>query len=330
MKWMRPTIATLAAALLTGASIGGAAAQDAPTTVSFDEADVQGPTWALSSYFQDGSLVDVPDEVTATLLLEDGSATGEAGCNTFSTSYQIDAHLIAFDEPISRTEMACEAQSQEVEDAYLALLPTVVAWSIADGVLQMVDNSEMPVLVYDDGTVPIAVSELFALNTELEELRDTVSELTLRISNLEGEAGSDPAPEKKAKNKPRAAATGGKVERQFAERGEDPDRGLVTWRDRAKNEEGYRVYARRIQCVVKNGQPTEQPSKWVRVSSLPANAEEYRPRHRVILGQIAPQATPVVGSGTLYEVAVAPYNSAGSAKRTVVGAYFTDPEYSCG
>ena len=312
-------------AVLTSTLPGAALAQDAPRAITFDEAVVQGVTWGLSEYADGATLVDVPAGVTTSLLMEDGRTSGFAGCNEYSGTYEIDEHIVRFSGEVARTQAFCDGAAGEVEDAYLALLRTVVSWSIVDGRLELYDGGELPVLVFGDGTFEVSMSQMTAITQQLDDLQDAVAELQLRMSNVERASSGTSG----AETKPARARPDGTVERQFAELGEDPNRGLARWRDKADDEDGYRVYARRIGCAVKGGSLVEKPSGWVRLATLPPNAAEYRPRHLQVEAKIPAQSPRGVGTGSLYELAVAPFNQAGEAKRTVVAAYFTTPEYSC-
>jgi heat shock protein HslJ len=311
-----------------------AAAQGEPTSVVYDQSLLLGTIWELSEYAVDGELVDVPVGVEATLQLVDeevsgslveGPASGSGGCNTFSTSFELSEHLLSFADAIARTEILCQGPGQEVEDAYLGTLATINTWSITDGRLELNAPGVMPALVFDDGVLSVAVSDYLGMQAQLEEQADAIEVLTLQVQNLEsGEAGAGEATTAPTAPRPRGA-----VERQFAELGEDPERGLVQWSDRADDEDGYRVFARRIQCVLRQGEVVEEPSPWVRVARLPANAEQYRPRHDEMVSVIEPQNRRVFGSGALYEVGVAAFNEVGQSERVVVDAYITAPEYSC-
>ena len=74
--------------------------------------------------------LDVPFRETAqpTLLLQDGVASGFAGCNQFSGSYELDGGALRFSEEMSVTLALCDEPAQGVEDAYLALLSEVDGW----------------------------------------------------------------------------------------------------------------------------------------------------------------------------------------------------------
>jgi hypothetical protein len=232
---------------------------------------------------------------------------------------------LSFADAIARTEMFCDGPGQEIEDAYLDALPTINTWSITDDRLELDAPGVMPALVFGDGVMSVAVSEYLDMQARLEEQADAIELLTLQVQNLEsGDTGAG-----EATSAPTAPRPRGTVEGQFAELGDDPERGLVQWRDRADDEDGYRVFARRIQCVRRQGEVMEEPSPWVRVARLPANAEQYRPRHDEMVSVIEPQNRRVFGSGALYEVGVAAFNEVGQSERVVVGAYITAPEYSC-
>ena len=102
----------LAAALLAGGCGGD---DDGPP--------LEGTEWALASG------VDVPEDAVPTLLLEEGSASGFGGCNTFTGAYELDGDSISIG-PLAGTLMACELQKMAVEGAYMPALEAADAWSI--------------------------------------------------------------------------------------------------------------------------------------------------------------------------------------------------------
>jgi hypothetical protein len=106
----------------------------------------------------------------------------------------------------------------------------------------------------------------------------------------------------------------------------DPDGNEVRWRDRADNEDGYRVYARRNYftetCEIAKG-------PWVFLETLPADTRRYAPRHNAIIRQ-----TPVVlpdapGTLTAYQLFVSAFNEAGESKRTYVGSFAKEAFFTC-
>jgi len=62
-------------------------------------------------------------------------ASGFAGCNQFSGSYQLGGGKLSFG-PTMSTKMFCES-SQQVEDAYLEALSGVSSWELSEGILTL-------------------------------------------------------------------------------------------------------------------------------------------------------------------------------------------------
>ncbi len=77
------------------------------------------------------------DDRPLTLRLESGAsrAVGFAGCNRYSGSYTLAGDSLKFGPAIS-TKMSCGA-SDEVERSYLATLPLVVTYAVADDTLTL-------------------------------------------------------------------------------------------------------------------------------------------------------------------------------------------------
>jgi heat shock protein HslJ len=63
-----------------------------------------------------------------TLRLENGRASGNAGCNTFSGSYKLSEERLEFG-PLATTRMACDPASMEQEARFLATLAAVRSYS---------------------------------------------------------------------------------------------------------------------------------------------------------------------------------------------------------
>lgn len=138
---------------------------------------------------------------------------------------------------------------------------------------------------------------------------------------------------------PRAPRATGQTDARFTVRDPDPDRGLVTWKDRASDEDGYRIYARRIYCGLVPGADPNQPldtddftqrrSRFVRVGKVAADAEQYRPVHQNVRQKLPEIPGQQYGSGEIYELYSAAFNEAGESKRVLVGTYITTPEFMC-
>lgn len=97
------------------------------------------PVWSATFYNNgNGAVVGVMAETTITAVFgADGSLTGTAGCNQYSTTYTIDGSDMIISGAIATTRMACEQAVMDQEMAYLAALPTTASYSIANGVLDL-------------------------------------------------------------------------------------------------------------------------------------------------------------------------------------------------
>jgi heat shock protein HslJ len=96
---------------------------------------LEGTEWTLV----DG--VDAPDDSVPTLTLDDGTASGFGGCNTFTGGYELDGDSITIG-PLAATLMACEDDKSAAEAAYLPALEAADAWAIEDGELVLSSGGE--------------------------------------------------------------------------------------------------------------------------------------------------------------------------------------------
>ncbi len=83
----------------------------------------------------DGALTTPVDAAAPTLALADGTASGNASCNEYSGSYELDGSSISFGPMIS-TQMFCDGVMDQ-EAAYLAALASVDGWSIDGDTLEL-------------------------------------------------------------------------------------------------------------------------------------------------------------------------------------------------
>jgi heat shock protein HslJ len=92
--------------------------------------------WSLTTI--DGK----PTAAPASLLVKDGHATGNAGCNPFSGSARISGRDIAFG-PMITTKMACLPQARmDQEAALLAAFAATTHWRIENGALVLSDTQD--------------------------------------------------------------------------------------------------------------------------------------------------------------------------------------------
>jgi len=142
---------TAGGALLTGVlvltSTGAVVAKSPPASPGTSGPTLEGTPWALQQLAVDATLTEVPSDVAATLFLQDGQASGDAGCNTFSGDYTIDGDALTFG-PMMSTMMICEGEKASTEAAYLAGFPLVASYSLDGDALSLLDGSGDPVMTY--------------------------------------------------------------------------------------------------------------------------------------------------------------------------------------
>jgi putative lipoprotein len=145
LRTIRPRL--LVAGLLLAMLPAGALAQD-PVELT--------GSWDLAQFVLDGTLTDVPDGVTATLVLDGaGGAGGQGGCNSWFGTATVDGSDLTF-SGVGSTMMACEEPRMSTEAAYLQALGQVATWSITDGRLVLADAAGDTVLAFTETvTAPI-------------------------------------------------------------------------------------------------------------------------------------------------------------------------------
>lgn len=166
----------------------------------------QGPTpegvdWQLVGYSDGGGLQTVPWYVEASLRLEDGQATGSAGCNGFGGSYELDGLTLTFSES-RMTTMGCPEPIDEIEVAYLSSLESVASYGLFpvrdDELLWLLDSDGETVLLFH---TPVA-ARLDALQARVDRHEERIDSIRIgalrdRIKTLEGQVqqlSATPAP----------------------------------------------------------------------------------------------------------------------------------------
>lgn len=187
-------VSTTIASVLLLSLPGAALAQD-------EGPSLEGTDWSLVTYYDDeaGEFDTVPFEVSPTLRLEDGTASGFGGCNSFSGSYDVDGSSLTFSDELSVTLASCEGPAQEVEDAYLAALGQVGSWSTDVERLELYDvlgdlvlAFEVPSITWTPTQLATLLGALEGLQSEIDTLRDDTDSLNVprlreRIKALEKE-----------------------------------------------------------------------------------------------------------------------------------------------
>lgn len=139
----RLALLVLAPLVLTVSACG----DDGPSNA----ADIEGVEWQIDEITGEvAANIDLGGAAVPTLLLEDGTASGDSGCNTFTGVYSIDGDALELGE-LAVTEMACDDDIMAVESAYLAALGEITVFEQDGELLELTSESTDTVLVYSAG-----------------------------------------------------------------------------------------------------------------------------------------------------------------------------------
>jgi heat shock protein HslJ len=110
---------------------------------------LEGTRWTLDSYLNsEGVLAKALPSSEATAEFRAGSVGGNASCNSFFGSYEIDGEELSV-ELGGMTEMYCAPEElMEQEGDYLAALGSAASYSIVEDLLQIESSDGTPVLTY--------------------------------------------------------------------------------------------------------------------------------------------------------------------------------------
>lgn len=173
----RTTISRLALAAVLAVSIPTAAAAQ-------DETTPEGRTWQLTAYAGDG-MAAVPFYVQATLTLQDGTASGSTGCNTFNGTYELDGSSLTFGEAFATTRAACpEETTAAVEDGYLSALPEVGSWQIESDELRLTDADSALLLTFEEPVVSLTRSAMADITGLLSDQQSEITRANERVDNI--------------------------------------------------------------------------------------------------------------------------------------------------
>lgn len=117
---------------------------------------LEGTEWLLD---QDASgLETVAPSVTVTARFgADGTLSGSSGCNSYTTSFEVEGSSLTVGPQIAGTRRACPPPAGNVEAAYLELLPQARAYAISGKVLTLRTSTKGADLVYRGVTASEAV-----------------------------------------------------------------------------------------------------------------------------------------------------------------------------
>ena len=100
-----------------------------------------GTTWQATMYNNGRGAVQslaLGTEITA-IFGADGTLSGSAGCNNYSTTYTVVTTTMKISPAIAATRMMCPEPVMQQEAAYLAALPTVATYRIESNKLELRD-----------------------------------------------------------------------------------------------------------------------------------------------------------------------------------------------
>ena len=128
----------------------GATASTMPASEAAGDTTLTGTYWTLSSYANaDGAMVNVlPGTDVTAVFAQNGSLAGNAGCNTYTTSYEVDSNTISISDAIAATMMMCPEPIMQQETAYLANLTAAASFAIAGDTLTLSDASGTATAVF--------------------------------------------------------------------------------------------------------------------------------------------------------------------------------------
>jgi heat shock protein HslJ len=183
MSTNRMIAAALSALLVATLTAAVASAQDGAN----GSLSPEGVEWNLVTL----AGASVPPEVEPTLFLSGGEVVGDAGCNSYFGSYELDATSLTFPNPFGVTRKHCEGAAQEVEDVYLPLLQATTGWAIDDeGALSLSDADGVVQLVYQETPIDVTATDVDALVATLSDLQTQIDEASVELAAV-AEATAD-------------------------------------------------------------------------------------------------------------------------------------------
>jgi putative lipoprotein len=109
-------------------------------------------SWKLTAYGSAASPTPaVPNTEAGITFNQDGTVTGNSGCNGFGGNYKIDGDKVTFDQ-ITSTLMACDTPRMEQESAVHQVLTDTATFKIEGGTLTLTNNNM--VLVFTTVSYP--------------------------------------------------------------------------------------------------------------------------------------------------------------------------------
>jgi len=105
-------------------------------------------TWQLTAVADsNGTLAQVPAEVTATAAFAQGMLSGQSGCNQYGAAYTLENTTLQI-TPGPMTLMACLEPQMQIEQDFLAALAATATYQIQDNQLSLVGSDGQTVATF--------------------------------------------------------------------------------------------------------------------------------------------------------------------------------------
>ncbi len=110
-------------------------------------AELEGTTWQLIAFLDENGMLTMSG-AESTLLLQDGEAGGQGGCNMFFAPYTLDGSQLSFG-PVGSTMMACEEGAMAQEQTYFANLVKIASYQVVGSQLHLADADGAVLLAFE-------------------------------------------------------------------------------------------------------------------------------------------------------------------------------------
>jgi len=120
-----------------------------------NQVDLDGSAWVLTTINNDTAIIGN----SPTLAFEDDMVSGNASCNTYSGSYQVEGETISFG-PLARTEMYCMEPEgvMDQEQTYLEILEAAQRFESTENILTIYSDSGEKLTFQTSSLVSVATN----------------------------------------------------------------------------------------------------------------------------------------------------------------------------
>jgi heat shock protein HslJ len=145
-------LAVVAVACSSGGSDSSSSSDSSPSNAA---TPFEGTQWVLRDA---GTLADGGASVTVSARFEDGTVSGDSGCNTYTTGYTISGSTVAIGDNIATTQIACPPLPTAVERAYLGAFAQVTKYVVKGSLLTLSSDDNRVRLAYEASGGESAIS----------------------------------------------------------------------------------------------------------------------------------------------------------------------------